>query len=161
MSAISAPGSFHIPDRRPTAPPTSRTKSIRLDFVLSLGLLYLAVAVLTYLLSGMAGHGMLERARKAGRDAEVRYRDASRREALVRQRLETIANPGAIEEWALEHGFASPERLAALTFSTTSTIRANTRSSSGAAESAVSSVSPEAVALLESSGVDEHGSTLR
>lgn len=165
MSAIPAPGSFHFPRHRSqsgsTVRPAARTWADVFGRIVAHAALFVAVTLVTYGVSGMAGNVMLERARKAGGDAQGRLLEATRREASVRLRLETIANPRAVEEWALEHDFASPERVASLVAPPISQVRASTRSSSGATESAVSSFSPEAVALHQTSGVDEDGPSFR
>lgn len=165
MSAIPVPGLLPFPRRRSSAEAAPRLTAHRWNETFgrakALLALFVVVTILTFGASGLAGNMMLERARKSGEAARERLAGATGRETVLRQRLEAITNPRAIEEWALEHGFASPERLAALSEPTHSPVRASTRSSSGTTESAVSSLNPEAVALLHSSGVSEDGPSYR
>jgi hypothetical protein len=74
--------------------------------------LFAFVALGAFLCSSLAGHVMMEKARRDGLRAVDRSREAKKAESLLLQRVESLTSFAAIQEWALAHDFRPPEEAA-------------------------------------------------
>jgi len=71
--------------------------------------LFLVVGGSTFFASSLAGHVMVEKARREGISARQRAGDARKAGALLRARVDALTSLGAVEAWANSHGFVAPD----------------------------------------------------
>lgn len=88
-------------DRRAQA----RAKSIPLSLVAAR---FVLLASVTYMVSSLAGHVMVESVRNEGTRYTERAVEARRSEAQLRSRINELTNLGTVESWAESHGFLAP-----------------------------------------------------
>lgn len=74
--------------------------------------LFLLVAATTFTFSTLIGHSMMENARLDSVRATSRARAAKAEVASLRNRIESLSNMKAIEDWAKSRGFLAPYQVA-------------------------------------------------
>lgn len=82
--------------------------------VIAFGALSLAV----FFSSSLAGQVMVEKARREGMRAVQRAKDATKEEALLRDKVQALTRESAIDAWATANGFVALEALNAKSAST-------------------------------------------
>jgi len=76
--------------------------------VVAHAVLVISIATLTFALSSLSGHSMMEKARRDYVRAVDRSRAAKQDLALQRERVDRLCTMGAIERWAVSRGFTPP-----------------------------------------------------
>lgn len=80
-------------------------------FAKSAALALFVVAV--FFASSLAGQVMVEKARRDGLRAVGRAREAAKEVALLRDKVQAMTQASAVDNWAQENGFVSPDSLVA------------------------------------------------
>jgi len=68
------------------------------------------VASCAFLVNGLSGNVMVEKARREGIDAAQRTRQARVMQATLQRQTSSITSLNATEEWALASGFVAADR---------------------------------------------------
>lgn len=81
------------------------------SLVLRRAMLFGVLALSTFMASSLGGMVMVEKARREGIHAVDRAKSAAKDEAILRDRVQTMTGPAAVDSWAEQHGFVAPEAL--------------------------------------------------
>ncbi len=69
------------------------------------------VFVATYVISGVSGQFMADKAHAVSRDSELRAGAANKLVREAQHRIDYMSTSASLEQWALSHGFHSPDGL--------------------------------------------------
>jgi hypothetical protein len=68
--------------------------------------LFIAVVLLTFFASSLAGHVAVEKARREGLRALERAKEARKAEVVLRNRVDLLTGIRSVETWSAANGFA-------------------------------------------------------
>ena len=67
------------------------------------------ICLATFGTSSLAGHVMVEKARRDGITAAKRLRAATAAQAVLTRQIENLSNDKEMNQWAIRNGFVAPE----------------------------------------------------
>ena len=110
-----------VPAQKPIIVPRPARPQLRVEIgvqpsvkskVFAKSALFAVLTLSFFFSSSLAGQVMVEKARRDGLHAVERARDASKETAILRDRVQDLTRGSAIDSWALENGFTTPELMA-------------------------------------------------
>jgi hypothetical protein len=85
----------------------SKTKTVDLAALLGASVSFIIIAGLTCFAASLIGNVMVEKARRDGIRSMERARFAARESAALREQVQALTSPKAIDDWAKANGFVA------------------------------------------------------
>ena len=113
MSAVPVQKPIIVPKPRPELRVEQGVKPAVSTNVLSRCIAFGVLTLGVYFVSSLSGQVMVEKARREGMSAVTRAKDAVKEESTLRERVQALTRSSAVDTWAQENGFLSPDKLTA------------------------------------------------